>query len=136
MTDLIALLERVKAATRPDRILDGDIALALALVPKGWRRGVPEASATSSWWSKDDSDRYDAPDLTGSIDTALVLVETKLPGWWIQYLGQVVNPVGWAIRIEGGQRPTTSIGLCYATTAPLAILAALLSALIAQDKAA
>lgn len=75
VTDLI---ERLEKATGPDRELDGDIAAALKLHPKGWRRGVKEASATASWWSKDDRDRYDAPPVTKSIDAALTLV---LEGW-------------------------------------------------------
>lgn len=72
--------------------------------------------------------------LTHSIDAIVALIERKLPGWWVQYLGQTTK--GWSVRIE---RQGTSLGLFNSTTPALALCIAFLHALqggSAPDKAA
>ena len=126
MSDLTALLERVRAATGPDRELD-------LLV---WELLV--------WKTPWNHELHKTELFTRSIDAALALVERMLPGAYINvgpmfYIdGEIVKqraiiirplwtkwtPLDdWFDNHEGDQ----------CATAPLAILAALLSALI--DKA-
>jgi len=116
MSDLTALLERVRSATGPNRELDGYIAILLndplssfeILGRRGWAY----------------------PEYTASVDAALALVERMLPGadpiclageagrWWASI--DTFDGVG-----EDAE---------WFRSAPLAILAALLSALIDKAK--
>lgn len=70
-----------------------------------------------------------APNYTASIDSALALVERVLPGalWRVEKLAHSPGPPFWATAGLPGQQEAA-----YSDTAPLAILAALFAALIAQ----
>lgn len=74
---LKSLLERVEAATRPDRELDGAI----------WRETVgfdPERMLPRSW-PDIGSPASPFPPLTASLDASLALVEEMLPDEWPQF---------------------------------------------------
>ena len=136
MSDLTALLERVRAATGPDRELDGAVMDAVDPLPN---------PAQTRWECISGQEFHlTVPPLSASVDAALALVERMLPGAYINvgpmfYIdGEIVKqraiiirplwtkwtPLDdWFDNHEGDQ----------CATAPLAILAALLSALI--DKA-
>jgi hypothetical protein len=109
LTDLQALLERVKAATGPDRELDRAIDDYFDPMHIGALRPV-----------------------TASIDAALALVERRLPRWnWI-----VSDRATCVLRPANGKdenRSWIQWREANARTPPLAILAALLTALIAQQ---
>lgn len=106
MSDLVDLLERVRSATGPDRELDEALRVQLGYPPKPWN-------------------------YTASIDAALALTERVLPGWvWLKKSPKVISlyrPLtdeedaakAWAKHYDG-----------TGATAPIAILAATLSALI------
>lgn len=103
MTDL---LERVKAASGPDRELDGEV----------------HDFATQT------VEQY-APAYTASVDAALALVERLLPGWnW--HLNRLGQP-----RAVINDGPKAQFECWDNTTLPLAILAALLTALQAAPAA-
>lgn len=96
------LLERVKAATGPDRKLDGDIAYTLGLPQEFFNSfskdvdGYPFPGFTPE--AVDGPDCFDgpiwggggrtweAPQFTASIDAALALVERLLPGEAVSFL--------------------------------------------------
>jgi hypothetical protein len=127
---LIALRERVVAATGPDRELDIQISRALGV--------------EADWHGELDSLGYNhirgfcalgMQPLTASIDAALALVERVLPGT-MRAVGtmedgpfcQLVVPDASGGYIGGDYRK-------HAITETLSILAALLSALIAKETA-
>jgi len=123
MTDLVKLLERVRSATGRDRELDRDIGLAIG----GWELSeyaTPNPTmmivVDGDWYPDHPGSMYPAP--TESIDAALALTERVLPeklfkltnefqGFWRACIGLTTGPV--------------------MRTAPLAIVAATLAALIA-----
>ena len=75
------LLERVEVATGPDREIDRDLWLAFGLYPEGVEDiGLyvdPSSGCTGGVI-------YSADPLTASLDAAMALCETVLPGWeWI-----------------------------------------------------
>lgn len=136
------LLERVRAATGPDRELDARIyALAddrdirEAIGPDGpWRglkmllgrsRRPPHDECVLAIWHRNSGEvsAQGAPHYTASLDAALALVERVLPDW------------AWSIGnlSTGGQaylmRKGGSMAEGKAATPPLAVLAALLVAL-------
>jgi hypothetical protein len=117
------LLERVEKATGPDRELD--FALALAFTPGGYR-WPDERGGAIMWPDGRGSFGVAEPDcLTASLDAAMALVERVLPGWdWI---------IG---HTNGGLTVHAQLGpneMAFGDTAPLALLAALLKALIAAN---
>lgn len=130
VSDLSALLEKVKAAKGADEALDLDIARACAPNVICMRHNN-EANTNEpfTYW------KY-----TGSIDAALALVERCLPGWhgaltWMPAWGEndalhccEIGPMAWT----GDEPPDNVIG--QAATPALAILAALLTALIAKQE--
>ena len=121
ITDLQALLERVEACKGPDRNLDDAIYDALC------------AHATQEWTEWDS--RHD---FTNSIDTAIALMDEKLPGWIVTVtIGADRNEVTLhefdpPCRRIPEERPHVITG----KTAPVALLSALLRALIAQQEKA
>lgn len=151
MEQLEQLLERVKAANGPDRELSRDIYEAVTgeCVHRKYSRQcvgedddyelVCDDCHTETWgesskWAK----------LTTSMDAALSLVERVLPERWLESLRELRTP----IIYRGDEHPPlgayecslqlrTGGWLCTgrAATPPLAILAALLTALIAQKQA-
>ncbi len=110
------LLERVEAANGPDRELDAGIVVGLGL------------DNTCPFWLHS-YDRTTPVRITASVDAALALVERVLPGHRVALFTN-----------GGGEGPTCVIMFESdpvkaderAPTLPLAILAAMLKALIAQ----
>lgn len=120
--DVEGLLERVKAATGPDRELDRAIGEHFGECDYS---GPAHHRPLSDW----------ARPYTASIDAALALVERCLPGWVVlidQY------PSSWTVNIAHYK---TGYGVwgddfdATAKTGPLAILSALLHALDNQNEA-
>jgi hypothetical protein len=133
-SELSELLERVKAATGPDKILDRDILCVI----DGWAY-EKRARDRQPWMYGPKGERRDppgvgvfgAPRCSASIDAALALTERMLPEANRRGVEQEAD--GWSAYVsrngvKSGHWLVESIG----KTAPLAILAALLSALIAQ----
>lgn len=125
------LLERVKAATGPDRELDAEIEVAARWLEAA-RIGIkPEYRAP--WRANragmvgDGHIDYLAPTFTASLDAALALVERVLPvcGWAV---GKSPSGIGWARCIK----PYQAEFYCEAPTSPLALLTALLTAKIEE----
>lgn len=120
MSDLNELFERVKKATGPDRKLD--IAIARQTHHPSMDGCNPDHDNFIMAGSK--MDRR-IPAFTASIDAALALVERVLPGWpqqWAEMLREAMDDL-WAETSP--QMPIIRL--------PLAILAALLSALISKE---
>lgn len=133
MGDLNALLERVRAASGPDRNLD--LAIHMALEPANYAPG----------WAWDDLGR--PPHLTASLDATVALVERVLPGWqfalagpwkWAEHTPRAGQPI-WYAEVA---RDSEDDGLGYkemndlsyrGATPALALISALLSALLAGD---
>lgn len=143
MSDLSVLLERLRAATGGDRELNGDIWWALSPIHSG--RAFQNASPGLPRPLDHDKPipaglgrlgvRTSAPDYTGSLDSALALVQAKLPGWeWVvaQHSGKC-----WACVQPGGQDefggPEHVEHPGEAATPALSLLVALLVALIAEQ---
>ena len=131
--DLQTLLERVKAAGGPDRELDAELWVALepGATRKQWSY-IHEASGRECHVdeTRDATRRLIiVPSFTASIDAALALVERALPGRGYEiHQGIHETPM---VRLI---RPDESAPDEYDSASPpaLAILAALLTALIAQ----
>lgn len=120
--ELAELLERVKAATGPDRMLDG----ALHVHFSDGRLTEHDDFG----WVKGPRDIGEAPRLTASLDAALALVERVRPGSWIELTGprkylNIPSPVPNYWRAECG-----AIG--WGASPALALLAALLTAEVQQ----
>lgn len=147
------LLTRVEAAGGTDPTIDYDLALF-----EGWTRHSDidspiYRSEINVWWAEPGSTSWSTvanpPKYTASIDAALALVEKLLPEFGTQ-VGHPIKSVrdyGWYASVFRERKPgetgwwpghysgnTDEEGhhIRYYPTAPLAILAALLKALIAQ----
>lgn len=126
MTDLSELLERVKAATGPDRDLDAAIGKALGAEFKArnvHRRGHYIGGKPVLLRVAEDYPRF-----TASVDATLALVERCLPGWRYD-----IHSPRFGTPFEGvlmdGDSASRRIVVGHAPTAPLAILSALLQAI-------
>lgn len=138
MSNFEDLLTRVRNATGPDREWDAEIASALGF-PIEWKQAnyTMETYPVITW----SDTREPCPQFTASIDAALALVERVLPGWhgaltWLPDHGPndasfacEIGPMDWS----GDGPPDNIIG--HGDSMPLAILAALLTALIAKEGA-
>lgn len=134
MTDLNELLERVKAATGPDRELDRDICIALQYGGEN-SEGAANVRVDPEWG--DDNDLIfeigaeeccnPIPELTASIDAALALAERVLPGWEIALGTCGLNNCPWACLTEP-EEPFRGFA-ADAPTMELAFIEALLQAL-------
>lgn len=131
-SELSTLLDRVKAATGPDQEIDE--AIWLSVVPGASRKNVmaewPEEEAI---WEYSDPERNLVgrslvPRLSASIDAALALVDRSLPGWGV-YFRRDKETTGAGMLLPDHFRVSPAHE--EAASIPLAILAALLSALIA-----
>ncbi|MTJ81768.1 MAG: hypothetical protein F8N37_12220 [Telmatospirillum sp.] len=137
LDDLKNLRDRLQAATGPDRELDFAVLESLGWGPRGPGgrflycpyddcRAIKRPDG--SWIEEARS-----PQLTASLDASLALVDQVLPG-----VGYGIH-VGW----KNSSSSQTACHLfycslpdnCYAPTAPLAVLIALLKALIAKEAA-
>jgi hypothetical protein len=132
---LIALRERVIGAKESDRELDADI--WHMLTPGVTRKATKVVSSKGLWpdyvidETRDESHRLIiVPEYTASIDAALALVERVLPG---RHKDLYIDDTGGARFCLG--RMTSSFVQDRATSPCIAILAALLSALIAKETA-
>jgi hypothetical protein len=135
MSDLASLLEKVKSAKGADRQLDWHIADAT---------GHESFNTTiqGMWPPFMKGSRADkaVPAYTASGDASLALVERKLPGWYFDHIGadavglpMQLKTVGWTVELSSGHHLTLDIYQGQAPTLPLAILAAMLTALISQE---
>ena len=120
--DLQALLERVEKAEGPDRELDDAI--------DKWK--------LDTLLTRDTSARFAliCPPYTASIDAAVALVEKMLPGWkWC--VQREIHPDNWFFAyvfiVNEGTSFADHRGMAHGPA--LALIAALLRALIAQEKA-
>jgi hypothetical protein len=138
MTSLYDLRERVRAATGPDRELDGEICIALG------------GEHNSMWRRPGEAGWYGGPaDVTASVDACLALLEKVLPGWVCAlglshvdfrshmdkpFSADVMGPVSWrVIDRDVGEEPVFASHGAYAETLPLAFLDAILTAKIEEE---
>lgn len=115
------LLERVKAATGPDRQLDADVLAACGYRVNDLQRNRWRVWLDGQWASM--------PEISASIDAAKALVERVLPGvFWMLAKGRAseAEPMFGCYLLFGTEEV---IGDGEAATAPLAILVALLTTL-------
>ena len=138
---LRSLLQRVEAATGADKQLDAEIvATVLSKEPVtirqspfngAWCAYVAGDNGKERLWPEPSPFREMTVGVTASVDAALALVEKALPGWLPDRLRWGNDDVAFEIigpeveNVEG-----------YGRTASLAILAAALTALIAQAEKA
>lgn len=116
---LKALRDRVRKATGPDRELDDAIWCALC-----WE----------SHWRKISRDSKQSR-FTSSIDAALALVEIMLPGWSWGFFNHFRKDDQFTAMLCN--EPSINLITAFdgdGVTVPLALLAALLSVLIAQQE--
>ena len=136
MTDIAGLIERLEAATGPDRELDA--AIVAHFNNASVRRYPPQTDfgpgARWQFWSRDGAhflgseSKFPVPPLTASLDAALALVERVRPGAWIEMSGprkylNIPAPVPNRWRVEVDER----IG--WGSTLAIALLIALLRTL-------
>lgn len=140
MSALKELLDRVNAATGPDREIDERLAILA-----GWH-WKPQMGSFGYWVGPDDFDYFgytgDVPNFSEDMNAALALVERVVPGWvWTVAARNTAPEHGrpWAdvASLEWIEAGDDAIGCEYAeasaATPALALLSALLSALIARD---
>lgn len=142
MTDLPGLLERVKKCEGPDRELDAAILEGLfewADRTKDYNLRTYPGEEPIYMHAPGPYRKNPAPCLTASTDAALGLVERVLPEWQIEQITWVPVKGGLCIASIGNfgcaddyYSATTE----QPTTPPLAILAALIAALIANPNLA
>lgn len=143
MTDLTALLERVRAAKGPDRELDGIIEAAFAtgvygdVVPaKGgmvvYMSPAPHAPGQGRF---EIAEKY-----TASLDAVVALAEKVLPGWRIHRMGEVgghrlsgAKRGDWEVQLWQRRRGASGTGIVTAATLVLALLAAVIAAKIGDQ---
>lgn len=133
---LADLLARVEKAEGPDRELDGALWLALECRPNHGQVFDPEYAPylhVDPRGKEHPAIKEDAPPYTASLDAALALVERVLPGWdWVlssvdgHRASAEVTPPDW---------PVEALHYKTAKTPALALLAAMLKALEAQNAA-
>lgn len=147
MPDLKALLERVEKSREPDRELDADLVEGLDLHPGRAAIRKPwidqDGRSSPAWYTPNGAYWWHPPKFTASLDAVLALVEEKMPGanvkllwtggdWRPGYLATARVGASYSGRDdhENGQPNARGEG----KTLALAMLAALLRALIAQQE--
>lgn len=134
-TTLQELLRRVEGATGADREIDLEIGLALA----GWKHLPIDASgnewlkADDGYWAWPPRPGQDWPSFTESMDATLGLVERALPDW--RWCARTDETRGAYCNVGASSEYGSPCFPKYAATPPLAVLASLLAALIAQANA-
>ncbi len=129
MSTIIELLDRVRLSTGPDRKLDTAIHWHLICEPDAMNYRIDpfwgwQNKYENGWtaWHGQSPYKY-----TASIDAAAALFEHKLPHWeWLVRKNETVGYFASAYHRSNGK---IKIFREQARTAPLAILAALLTAL-------
>lgn len=130
------LLLRVEGATEGSRELDADLWIAVGPRPMGdnfahwihdWEPGWEPGPYAGDVQMVENGGVFTSPEFTASLDASLALVDRTLPGWLF-----IVDNLS-------RDRPYASLALNdgpiadgKAATPPLAVIAALLSALISQ----
>jgi hypothetical protein len=134
------LAERLEKASGPDRVLDGDLALAFGLPQEFFNQfaadidGIP--FKTTGFDNVDGPDcyhapiwggggrRWEAPTYTSSIDAAVALIEKALPEWQGDldicrpmtnglYGARLFGPADqWQIVNFAGEAKTPAVALC------------------------
>ena len=125
----MSILDRLRAATGPDRKLDGDIAVALNQLPEivgGYTRRK-DGLLWYHWIPPEDCAIWEAPEYSGSIDAALALMERILPGSAYELRTGSEDYMFMILRSDLSLQ-WWPVG----ATAPLAILATLFTALEAR----
>lgn len=146
MGDLANLLERVEKAEGADKALSREIQCRVG----GWYRRTPSEGRTRHPTfihpddCRDGKPVYDSlhgtdiwrepPDVTASLDAALALAERKLPGRASELLYEAWSAVGRKHALHMRLWKPSEDG-SYTQALILALLAALLRALIAQEAA-
>ena len=153
MSDLDALIERVEAATGPDREIDA-VVWRVVLMPQlpfyrefdgrvmlDVRHGLGEGGPDWRHPSPYDQSRY-PPNYTASLDAALTLMERKLPGWMVVNLSEWENERmrargRWMAQLKPiGAQGDLRVVTAYCQHAPspaLALISALLRALKSEE---
>lgn len=134
MSDVAALIERVRNATGPDRELDRAIQKALDIGPTSF--------------TQDEFNHWPLR-FTASVDAALALVERVLPGWRYgvschsirdglyedgPHAGRPKHADGFRAHVTERSPLRPMPNIADAKTAPIAILVCLLTALLAQEQ--
>lgn len=141
MTDLKGLLERVEKAEGPDREIDAEI--WLALVPGTTRKQwsyIHKASGKECFVDETRDATHaliNVPSYTASIDAAVALVEKLLPGWRLMVTtpgGAYLMSSDFEPAEEEWGEPKGFTCAADAKSPALALIAALLRALIAQQE--
>lgn len=112
MSDLESLIAKLEAATEGSRSLDGDIAVALGLVPVvatgRWRiAGRPDRDAT--FFEPKGGGVWEAPYWTTSIDAAATLVSGG-KGWNVGHDGATVEGRNGPIQV-GHTKPALALSI-------------------------
>jgi len=127
-TDLNALLERVKAAKGPDREID--IAIHVIVTNEG---RIGDYASVDEYTNSAIQLGWNTPRVTSSIDAALALTERVLPGAKRSATELVAGWAASVLIVDSGHPDFVSEDYhADAPTAPLAILAATLQALISR----
>lgn len=115
MPDLTSLLERVRAASGPDRNLGRDLANAFR--------------AREDYWDLVTLFDFATSESIDAIGAAVALVEVMLPGWHAEIGCGNAGRVAWCVLHEFPEpcRRVPENGVILGNTTPLAILAALLT---------
>lgn len=128
---LKSILGHVKSAQEGDRGLDAMMAEAVGLVPQDYWRDLHSFGAQYAPRGKLGT-AWIAPGLTASIDAAAEMVSRALPDAYLE-VGVGAHKDGRRISTAFIRLGDHDLGECWeAATAPLAVCAALCSALIAQ----
>lgn len=126
MGDLEQLRERVMAATGPDRRLD--VAVHVVVTNSG-RLG--DYASVDEYTNSAIQLGWNTPSVTSSVDAVLAIVGRRFPGWSWKIVGEPGSTYGYCAVLRNAPRLSDVANAFVASqrTAPLAILAATLSAL-------
>ena len=140
MSNLQELLERVEKAEGGDRAIDTALELLLlSATTKEFPGADPRSGLVLILDAKERWVTCDADECTASIDATVALVEKMLPGCWVDLCGPrkylhipTPSPNHWRGMINAWNAQRDVVG--WGATPALALIAALLSAMIAQEK--
>lgn len=138
-SELQSLLERVEKEKGTDREIDADLDVALRGGEIQWRQAnytmdMHPVARRPSGNHLGGYEHEHVPLYTASIDAALALAERVLPGWDYEITGIRAHGAVAILWKEGWRDDWERATRSESATPPLAILAALLKALIAQKQ--